>query len=279
MTFCERIIASCNSHSDKIAMRVVGGDGAVSYAETLRQIRSIAFRLQTENIAFGDRVALIGENHPNWAIAYLGTIYHGSVCVPLDPHGEIETITNFLENSEAKLAFISPDQTEKFQQIEEKLGRHIPAVVWQIDSQPRSEDTENVFNRDTRDERDLEQGHNAESPQASLFSRASILPTNGFQSFSDWTAADFPDSFAAEIPKAHGDDTALLIYTSGTTGTPKGVPLTHRNIVAELGEAMKQFKPTILTTVPRLWYLFHKKIFDAVAAKPKTVQALFKTLL
>ena len=106
------------------------------------------------------------------------------------------------------------------------------------------------------------------------------------------------------------------MYTSGTTGTPKGVPLTHGNIVgelsgvndilglsdkerilsllplfhaylqivnlwvattfgpqvgylkeltpAELSESMKVFKPTILTTVPRLWYIFHKKIFDAV---------------
>jgi len=42
---------------------------------------------------------------------------------------------------------------------------------------------------------------------------------------------------------------------------------------------MKVFKPTILTTVPRLWYLFHKKIFDAVAAKPKAVQALFRVML
>ena len=311
-------------------MRVVGGDDAISFAETLRQIRSIAYRLQTENIAFGDRIALIGENHPNWAIAYLGTIYHGAVCVPLDPHGEIETITNFLENSEAKLAFLSPDQTDKFKQIEEKLGRHIPAVVWQPNSPPRRKDTEDVFNRDTRDKRDLEQGY-SESPQASLPSPASLLPTNGFQAFSDWTTTDFPNAFAAEIPKARGGDTALLIYTSGTTGTPKGVPLTHQNIVAELdgindvlhfsenerilsllplfhaylqivnlwvattygcevgylkeltpaelSEAMKKFKPTILTTVPRLWYLFHKKIFDAVAAKPKAVQALFKTLL
>ena len=35
---------------------------------------------------------------------------------------------------------------------------------------------------------------------------------------------------------------------------------------------MKEFKPTMLTTVPRLWYLFHKKIFDAVNAKPAIVR-------
>ncbi len=290
-SFCELLIESFDSRLDKVAMRIVGSDDEVyTFAEMLRQIRAVAYRLGQENVEFGDRVALIGENHPSWAIAYLATLYHGAVCVPLDPHGEIETITNFLENSKSKIAFLSPDQTERFGQIEEKLGRHIPGVVWNLD-----------------------------------------LSSNGFQDFRDWSSTDFPESFAREVPKAAGKDTALLIYTSGTTGTPKGVPLTHGNIVgelsgvndilklsdkerilsllplfhaylqivnlwvattfgpqvgylkeltpAELSESMKVFKPTILTTVPRLWYIFHKKIFDAVAAKPKPVQILFRAML
>jgi long-chain acyl-CoA synthetase len=293
-SFLNRLVKSFESRTDSIAMRIVGDDSHVyTFGETLSQIRSVAYRLGEENIGFGDRVALIGENHPSWAIAYLATTYHGSVCVPMDPHGEIETITNFLENSEARIAFIGPDVIDKFQEIEERLGRRIPAVVW---------------------------------------ATSSPLPaTNGFQTFSDWTATGYPNSFAREIPKAEGNDTALLIYTSGTTGTPKGVPLTHGNMLAELdginevlklddkekilsllplfhaylqivnlwvattygcevgylkelspaelGNAMKEFKPTILTTVPRLWYLFHKKIFDAVEAKSSAVQTLFKTML
>ncbi len=290
-SFLKMLVDSFEQRPDKVAMRIVGSDTEVyTFAEMLKRVRSIAYRLSQENVAFGDRVALIGENHPSWAIAYLGTLYHGAVCVPLDPHGEIETITNFLENSEAKVAFLSPDQTERFSQIEEKLGRHIPAVVWNLENS-----------------------------------------TNGFQKFEEWSATDFPESYAAEIPKAEGDDIALLMYTSGTTGTPKGVPLTHGNIVgelsgvndilglsdkerilsllplfhaylqivnlwvattfgpqvgylkeltpAELRESMKVFKPTILTTVPRLWYIFHKKIFDAVDAKPKPVRMLFRTML
>lgn len=311
------LIEAFEARPDKIAMRVVGDDTQVyTFAEMLAKIRSIAYRLGQEKVQFGDRVALIGENHPSWAIAYLGAIYHGAVCVPLDPHGEIETITNFLENSEAKVAFLSPDQKERFSQIQEKLGRHIPAVVW-----------------DT----------NGSEPPASAGGPGGVPKTtpdppahaggsdNGFQPFEDWAATEFPSAYAAEMPKAAGDDIALLMYTSGTTGTPKGVPLTHGNIVgelsgvndvlklsdkerilsllplfhaylqivnlwvattfgpqvgylkeltpAELSESMKVFKPTILTTVPRLWYLFHKKIFDAVAAKPKPVQMLFRAML
>ena len=134
-SFCERLIESLESRPDAVAMRIVGNDDEVyTSAEMLQKVRAVAYRLGEERVAFGDRVALIGENHPSWAIAYLGTLYHGAVCVPLDPHGEIETITNFLENSEAKVAFLSPDQTERFSQIEEKLGRHIPAVVWNLEN-------------------------------------------------------------------------------------------------------------------------------------------------
>ena len=290
-SYIKRLIDAFEARPERVAMRVVGDEREIyTFGESLSAIRSIAYRLAESQIAKGDRVALIGENHPCWALAYLGTLYHGAVCVPLDPHGEIETITNFLENSEAKLAFLSPEITSKFNDIEEKLGRHIPAVVWNLETSE-----------------------------------------NGFQSFDNWSKTDFPAEFATREPGHSPDDNALLIYTSGTTGKPKGVQLTHGNIMAELigvddvlkltseerilsllplfhaylqivnlwvattvgcevgylkelspaelGTAMKEFKPTILTTVPRLWYLFHKKIFDAVEEKPAAVQRIFRAML
>ncbi|MCC6824866.1 MAG: AMP-binding protein [Acidobacteria bacterium] len=290
-SFCERLVDSLESHSSSTAMRIVGSDAATyTFGELLDQLRSIAWRLGAEGVAKGERIALIGENHPKWAISYLGTVYHGAVIVPLDPHGEIETITNFLNNSEAKAAFLSPDQIERFVSIRERLGHDIKAVVWDMETD-----------------------------------------VAGFDRFEDWAATRYPEEFISQIPEAHGPDMAVLMYTSGTTGTPKGVPLTHANILAELegvnhvleltdkekilsllplfhnylqivnlwiattygcevgylkeltpdelSKAMKEFKPTILTTVPRLWYLFHKKIFDAAASKPKIAQMLFRLML
>jgi long-chain acyl-CoA synthetase len=289
-TFCQKLVEAYESRPEKTAMQIVGiSDEVYTFGEMLRQIRAVAYRIREEGVKFGERIALIGENHPCWAIAYLAIIYRGAVVVPIDPQGEIETVSNFLENSDAKLAFLSPGQVEKFRHIEEKIGRCVPSVVWRAKS------------------------------------------TNGFHSFEDWADTEFPESFAKEIPPAKEDDNALLIYTSGTTGLPKGVPLTHGNIVAELeginqvikltdkekvlsllplfhaylqivnlwiatiygcevgylkeltpdelSKAMKEFRPTVLTTVPRLWYLFHKKIFDAVATKSKPAQIAFRAML
>ena len=290
-TFCQRLVDSCETHSQKVSMRVVGNESETyTFGEMLEQIKSVSYRLKQENVQIGDRVAVIGENHPCWAIAYLATLYTGAVCVPLDPHGEIETITNFLEDSEAKVAFLSPDVTEKYHQIQEKLGKTIPAVVW------RNENS-----------------------------------NNGFHKFENWSSTDFPKAFGDESPPASNQDKAILIYTSGTTGKPKGVLLSHGNITAELDaidrvlsftdkesilsllplfhvflqitnlwlattkgsevfylkevtpetitQGFMESKMTCLGSVPRLWYLFHKKIFDAVETKPKALQMLFKVML
>ena len=157
-SYLKRLIDSFEARAPRPAMRIVGDDSQVyTFGESLAAIRSLAYRIGEEQVMFGDRVALIGENHPFWALSYLGVLYRGAVCVPIDPHGEIETITNFLENSEAKLAFIGSEFKETFKQILEKLGRHIPAVVW-------------------------EREENASLDAA--------VTSNGFHSFKEWSLTD-----------------------------------------------------------------------------------------
>ncbi|MGH9832969.1 MAG: AMP-binding protein [Blastocatellia bacterium] len=75
-SFCQRVIEAASARPDKTAMTLIepGGAETTTFGEMLSQIRSIASRLTQEQIAFGDRVALIGENHPHWVIAYLGIL-------------------------------------------------------------------------------------------------------------------------------------------------------------------------------------------------------------
>src|SRR5438132_236673 len=291
-TFCERLVRAATQGPDKVAMMMLGPSGAetITFSSMLSQIRNLAYRLGAEGIAFGDRVAIIGENHPNWAIAYLGTMYRGAVIVPLDPSAPVEVLATFLENSETKLAYVSQTNLEKFGAVCEQLGRHVKAVKLQ--------------------------------------------PVNGSDGLPDlvqWSQTPRPPGFDLGRPPAAPNDTAVLMYTSGTTGVPKGVPLTHGNIYAEvdgvqevlhltdaevilsllplfhaysqivnlwlatvigarivyineinseeIARGLKEGGVTTLTGVPRLWYLFHKKIFDAVRNKPRFVRWLFRSLL
>ena len=323
-SFCQLIINAAESHHDKLAMRIIGVEGTeYTFAEMLDAIRSVAFRLEQEGIAFGDRVALIGENHPRWAIAYLGILFRGAVCVPIDPHGEIETINNFFENSEAKMAFVGEDFIKIFPQFEERTGKKIPAVVLQDQEnnspQKRDGEEENKGKR-TKD--------GTQNPKSETRNPKSA---DGFQQFSDWAKTSRPADYDKQPTPAKPEDMAVLMYTSGTTGTPKGVPLTHGNIFyeatgcqevmhisenevvlsvlplfhvfaqvvnlwvitiiggticyvkelapAELEKAFKTRTITLLTGVPRLWYLFHKKIFDGVAARLFPVRWLFGKML
>lgn len=324
-SFCQLITDAAESHADKMAMQIIGEEGTeYTYGEMLDAIRGIAYRLEKEGIELGDRVALIGENHPRWAIAYFGILFRGAVCVPIDPHGEIDTIKNFLDNSEARMAFIGDDFIETF----EKLDRELPTVVLQEVPPPRRGDAEGELNADNKDKQtDQTAGRSSESHSAS----PRLGVENDFGSFNDWISTERPDDYDQKPTPAKPDDLAVLIYTSGTTGTPKGVPLTHGNIFyeatgcqevmhisenevvlsvlplfhvfaqvinlwviasvgakvcyvkelapAELTRAFETKEITLLTGVPRLWYLFHKKIFDGVAAQPKPVQWLFAGML
>src|SRR6266568_3774882 len=130
-TFCERLVRAATQRPDKVAMTLLGPSGAetTTFSSMLSQIRSLAYRLGVEGIAFGDRVAIIGENHPNWAIAYLGILYRGAVATPLDPAATTTTLASFLKDSEAKLAFVSPASLEKFYAACEQIGASIPAVA------------------------------------------------------------------------------------------------------------------------------------------------------
>ncbi len=294
LSFCQRIVAAAAMRPHKVAMTMLDPNCSedITFESMLEQIRSVAYRLGQEGIAFGDRVAIIGENHPHWAIAYLGILFRGSVVTPLDPAATISTLAAFLIDSETKLAFVSPSFLGKFRAACAQLGRAIPAVLLQ----PLADGKE-----------------------------------SNDACFNDWVNNAVSQEFATAPTPAGPKDLALLMYTSGTTAQPKAVPLTHGNIQAEIDavekvmkvtdqevvlsvlplfhaysqvvnlwlaatfgarvvylnqfgsaeieEGLKNCGATALTRVPRLWYLFHTRVFGAISSKPAPVRWAVKTML
>ena len=290
-SFVQLIIDAAESNREKLAMRIVGVEGTeYTFGETLDAIRSIAFRLEKEGIGFGERVALIGENHPRWAIAYLAMLFRGAVCVPVDPHGEIETITNFLENSEAKMAFVGEDFIKSFHQIEERLGRKIPAVVLQdVESNNGFQTFSDWANTSRPKEFDLQ------PPPAKAEDLAVLIYTSGTtgtpkgvplthgniyyetQGCQEVMNISEHEVVLSVLPLFHVFAQVINLWVIASIGA--SVRYIKELAPAELTRAFETKEITLLTGVPRIWYLFHKKIFDGVAAQSFVVRWLFDKLL
>lgn len=291
-TFCQRVVDAALIRPDKVAMMVIEPKGSetITFGAMLAQIRSIAYRLNQEGIAFGDRVAIIGENHSHWAIAYLGILYRGAVVTPLDPAATAGALANFLGNSETKLAFVSPASLQKFQAACERLGRQIPAVALRPLPQP---DGLASFADWAQTPRPPE--FDAVAPPAGADDLALLMYTSGTTGVPKAVPLTHGNIYAESdkiqevmhlsdqevvlglLPLFHNYSQIVNLWLSTIIGA-RVAYLTELSS-AEIERGLKESGATALVGVPRLWYLFHKKVFDAVRNQSLPVRVLFRVML
>jgi long-chain acyl-CoA synthetase len=291
-TFCQRLVEAANARPNKVAMMLLGPHGAetTTFGEMLANIRSLAYRLGQEQIAFGDRVALIGENHPHWAIAYFGIIYRGAVVVPLDPAATIEALTNFIDNSEAKLAFVSPASLEKFRAVCDRLGRQIPAVALRPLEQP-----DGLARYDDWAHTPTPPEFDTAPPPAKPEDIAVLMYTSGTTGTPKAVPLTHGNIYAESdgveevmritereiilslLPLFHAYSQTVNLWLATIVGATV-VYLTELGS-AEIARGLKESRATALIGVPRLWYLFHKKIFDAVRGRAAPSRWLFRAMM
>jgi long-chain acyl-CoA synthetase len=102
--------------SDQIALTFIDETG-ISYRDLGNKIEETVALLSILGIERGDKVAMIGENMPNWAIAYLSTICMGAIAVPILPDFHENEVQNILSHSESKILFASKKQIARLKTI------------------------------------------------------------------------------------------------------------------------------------------------------------------
>ena len=104
----------------------VEGGQQYTYAQFRDKCENISRLLSTFGIGAYDKVAILSENMPNWAIAFFATTAYGRISVPMLQELSSNEITNILNHSESKAIFVSKKQLHK---LDESVMEHLNLVI------------------------------------------------------------------------------------------------------------------------------------------------------
>lgn len=174
----------------------------IKYSELRQLSHDFAVGLMNLGLKKGDRVALISENRPEWVVSDIAIHTLGGVDVPVYPTLTAKQIEFIFNDANIRFAIVSNQfQLNKVKKIFSEVKTLEKVIVLS--------DKNVEF-----DERIL--GYNAVRESGSQF-----LKKN-------------PDYFKKNKTQVSPNDMLTIIYTSGTTGNPKGVILTHSNLVSNI---------------------------------------------
>jgi long-chain acyl-CoA synthetase len=191
----------------------------LSSREILDRVKNTALGLRSLGIGPGDKIVILSENRPEWTMTDFAAQCLGAVVVPIYPTLMPDQIKYIVNDSDAKAVFGS----------NRELWTRIAAVRNELDK---------VAHYVAFDPEGIEGAMSL----AELIDRGRTY------------AASRGDEFEALALAVKPDDLASIIYTSGTTGVPKGVMLTHANLIHNIKalRSIVAFKDTdrILSFLP-----------------------------
>jgi long-chain acyl-CoA synthetase len=220
-TFYDRFLECEERWPSNVALEMQRRDALESdtYTDLRRMAESIGRWLLEQGQRPGSRIAILADNHPRWTATYLGAIAAGCTAVPLDTAFHADQVTKLLKDSGSSLLVTDSKHLATAQQAVSDM----PVGIVLMD------------------------------PGTDHVARA-LLPAQPM--------ADLDAIFAAgrgnfRLIAAGSDDVAVILYTSGTTADPKGVLLTHANLLGECNAVFGLLKLGPQDAVLGVLPLFH----------------------
>ena len=249
-TIFEMLERTKNAPKDKIAltMRKNGKYINVMYSELLSKIRAMSASLLRLGIKKGDKIGLFAENRNEWILSYLATTYFGAIIVPFDSALKSEQLAHLIRNSDIRMIFTSSRYIETVEEAVQMVSNIEKIILFDADEERLKCEDPSIIDRILGRKKELnflknweeiavleaEKEHPYKNSKYLYFSALEktgmVLNKKKIYKFLDLQ----PDK----------DDVAAIIFTSGTTGMPKGVMLTHGNLVLD-GDAILQTATTV----------------------------------
>lgn len=201
---------AASQYPEKKALHFLGKD--ITYAELDRKVRQFANYLRKLGLEKGDRVAIMLPNCPQGVIGYYGTLLAGGVVVQTNPLYTERELEYQLHDSGAKIILCLDIVFPKVSNVQSSTNIEHVIVTRIADYLPFPKNLLYPF---------------VQKKQTNL-----VVHVKESENIHVWKSIERAEDAAVDVPCDPEEDLALLQYTGGTTGFPKGVMLTHKNLVS-----------------------------------------------
>jgi len=192
---------STETYASRPALQFVDGE-TLTYADLKKKVEKVQKVLEDYGIKKGDKVALYGENMPNWVAVYFAVTTMGAVIVPILPDFHTSEALHIAVHAECKAAFISQKLFENLLDEAQPPAMNLLVI--------------------------LDRLHVLE--KISTPSKMDKVLKKGEAQFSKAMEKMGKNKKEETEVRIEEEDLAAIIYTSGTTGSSKGVMLSHKNL-------------------------------------------------
>ncbi|MCM3092241.1 MULTISPECIES: AMP-binding protein [unclassified Cytobacillus] len=213
-TFPQQLVERAYKNGSQVALREkeFGIWNEITYEAFLDKVKNFSLGLASLGLQREDKLAIIGDNRPEWVISELAAQSLGGISVGIYQESLAAELSYIIDNCDATIIVAEDqEQVDKLLEIKDSIPK-VRTIIYYDSRGMRGyrEDFLLEFNEV------LEMGRSYQSGQ--------------------------PDLFSEEVDKGSEDDVAILSYTSGTTGNPKGTMLTYRNLI-DMAKNLSEIDP------------------------------------
>jgi long-chain acyl-CoA synthetase len=203
-TFCDMFMETCRDNATRTAL--VDRDGGTvrrrTWADYQRLATQVAMGLRALGIDHGDRVAIMANNRPEHVVVDVGTMLAGATPISIYNTFTADQTAYIANDAGVTVAVVEGEFLAKWRELRERGGLADLQHLVVVNAEATAE---------------------GELTYDDLLAKGSAALATG--------EGEFENSWRAVQP----DDVCTIIYTSGTTGHPKGVQITHRNLMYQMG--------------------------------------------
>jgi len=207
-TIPEMFLSVCNKFGNRevYSYKEEGEWKSLTFQQVRDMVETIAFGLTSIGVERGDRVAILSYNTPQWAMSDYAITSLGAVTVTVYHTLISPQIQYILDDSESKVIFVEDmNQAQKVFTFLDK-SKFIKNII--------------IMNNERADQ-------------------DSVLTFDALIQKGEKEKESKPYDFEERVATVKSDDLLTLVYTSGTTGNPKGVMLSHDNLVSNVKGVLK----------------------------------------